>query len=116
MHSRTSPQWQRATLSAEEIISVLRADDSPESRTAVASLDSLIPAELNILGLEGLAKAAGLTPQRLWGLFCSASLMQGVVVVLASEFLAGMEDRPAGGHLSYPPSRRLHRHRHPRQH
>lgn len=115
MHSSTSPQWQRATLSAEEIIEVLRADDSPESRTAVASLDPLTPAQLNILGLEGLARAAGLTPLRLWELYCGASLMQGVVVVLAGEFLAGMKDRPAEGHISYPPSRRLQRHRHRRR-
>lgn len=114
MNSSTPPQWQRATFSAEEVIAVLRADDSPESRTAVASLDSLTPAELNILGLEGLAMVVGLTPRRLWGLFSGASLMQGAVVVPLGEFLAWADDKPAG-HGSYPPSRRLHRHLHPRQ-
>jgi hypothetical protein len=78
-----SPLLKKSGILPDEVIAVLRADESPESRKLAALYHSLTPANRNILGLEALSVAAGLTPRRLWELYNGASLEQGRAILIA---------------------------------
>ena len=68
--------FRRVGVKPERLIEVLQADSDPESVHLVGIWSSLTPAQRNILKLEGLALAAGMTPRRLWELYCGANMMQ----------------------------------------
>jgi hypothetical protein len=58
------------------LIEVLRADENEYSLKVVTLWDSLTRANQNLLGMEALSVAAGLTPRRLWELYSGASMVQ----------------------------------------
>ena len=68
--------FRRVGVNPERLIEVLQADSDPESVRLVGIWSGLTPAQRNILKLEGLALAAGMTPRRLWELYCGANMMQ----------------------------------------
>ena len=70
------PQLMRCNIRPDRVMEVLRGDSDPHSMQLVAFWDKLLPTSQKIIGLDGLAMAAGLTPRRLWELFCGANLMQ----------------------------------------
>jgi hypothetical protein len=76
--NQITPLLRKMGMLPSELIDVLRADDSPESRKIVAGWDLLTPANQKILGLEGLALAVDLTTRRLWELYNGANLVQGL--------------------------------------
>jgi hypothetical protein len=68
-----TPLLRQMGMLPSQLIEVLRADDSPESRKIVAGWDSLTPANREFLRLEGLVLAVDLTTQRLWELYNGAN-------------------------------------------
>src|SRR6185437_583176 len=75
-YPQIAPLLKECGINATRIIEVLRCDVDPLSHRAVELWDSLTPANRNLIGLEGLAVAAGLTPRRLWELYNGAKLMR----------------------------------------
>lgn len=71
-----TPLLQQCGIQPARIIEVLRADSDDASLAAVAVWDQWTPANRNILGLEALAMAAGMSPRRLWELYSGANMMQ----------------------------------------
>jgi hypothetical protein len=71
-----APLLKQCGILPARVIEVLRADQSDESKAIVARWDELTPASRNLLGLEPLAMSAGMTPRRLWEMYCGASMMQ----------------------------------------
>lgn len=76
-----SPQITRIILNQfgilpERVIEVLRADVEVESIKVVQLWDKMTPANRNYLGMEGLALGTGISPRRMWELYCGANLMQ----------------------------------------
>lgn len=60
----------------ERVIEVLSSDERPECREMVVAWFKLFKNDRRMLGLEGVAIIAGLTPLRVWELYASASLKQ----------------------------------------
>lgn len=58
------------------LIEILRCDDQAESQAFVKLWDSLTAPARSLAGVEALAIASGTTPQRLWGVFAAAVLVQ----------------------------------------
>lgn len=71
-----SPLLRQCGIHHERLIEVLRVDTDPDAAVVIGLWDALTPASRSLLGLEGLALAAKLTPRRLWEIYCGASLMQ----------------------------------------
>lgn len=70
------PLLKQCGLLPARIIEVLRADENDDSRSVVSVWDSMTRAERNILGMEAVAVAAGLTPRRLWEMYSGAAMVQ----------------------------------------
>lgn len=60
----------------ERLVEVLRCDSEPESLKFVKLWDKLTLEMRKLAGLEAIAMGSGITPRRLWELFCGARLMQ----------------------------------------
>lgn len=71
-----APLLKQCGILPTRVIEVLRADQEEGSLAAVKVWDSLTPANRNLLGLEALAMASGITPRRLWELYCGATMSQ----------------------------------------
>jgi len=71
-----APLLRQCSVLPERLIEVLRVDLDPASQTAVRAWDARTPAERRLLGLEGIALLAGMTPRRLWELYSGATMMQ----------------------------------------
>lgn len=71
-----APLLKQCGILPARVIEVLRADQDEISRSVVTLWDSLTPASRNLLGLEGLAVASGMSPRRLWELYNGANMMQ----------------------------------------
>jgi hypothetical protein len=70
------PLLRQCGIKPERVIEVLSADLEPDSMKLIQMWDDLLPRERVMLGLEGLALAVGISPRRLWELYCGANLMQ----------------------------------------
>lgn len=71
-----APLLKQCGILPARVIEVLRADEDEGSLAAVKLWDTLTPANRNLIGLEGLAMASGITPRRLWELYSGATMMQ----------------------------------------
>lgn len=71
-----APLLKQCGILPARVIEVLRADQDEGSLAAVRIWDTLTPANRNLLGLEALAMASGMTPRRLWELYCGATMSQ----------------------------------------
>jgi hypothetical protein len=71
-----APLMKQCGILPARLIEVLRADENGASQTVVALWDSLTRASQNILGVDALSVAAGLTPRRLWELYSGATMIQ----------------------------------------
>src|SRR5208282_1114998 len=58
------------------LVQILRCDDQPEAHAFVGLWDTLTPEYRSLAGVEALALGAGMTPRRLWEIFCGAALVQ----------------------------------------
>jgi hypothetical protein len=58
------------------LIEVLRADQDTESMKVVQLWDSMTTVNCSILGLEAIALGSGISPRRLWELYCGATMIQ----------------------------------------
>lgn len=76
-----APLLKQCGILPARVIEVLRADQDEASRAVVKLWDELTPANRNILGLEALAMATGITPRRLWEVYSGANMMQSREVV-----------------------------------
>jgi hypothetical protein len=75
------PLLKQCGISSARVIEVLRADTQTESIKVVQLWDSMTPANRNFLGMEGFALGTGISPRRLWELYCGAGLIQTKEVV-----------------------------------
>lgn len=77
----TSPQitplLRQNGIKNERLVEVLRCDITPEASRFVQLWDKLTPASRSLAGVEAIALGAGMTPRRLWEVFCGAALVQG---------------------------------------
>lgn len=107
-HPQITPLLKQCGILPARVIEVLRADHDEYSLAAVNLWDKLTPANRNLLGLEALAMAVGLTPRRLWELYSGATMMQtresiGVMIAnsLPSIMAVTLKDaKTKKGHLS----------------
>lgn len=70
------PLLRQNGITPDRLLTVLRCDTDPESLKFVQLWNSLTPASRSLAGVEAIAMGAGMTPRRLWELFCGASLVQ----------------------------------------
>ena len=70
------PVLKQSGIEPGRLVEVLRCDMEADSMKFVQLWDSQKPANRSIIRLEGLAVACGLTPRRLWELYCGATMMQ----------------------------------------
>lgn len=70
------PLLRQNAVRPEKLAEVLRCDVDPDSLKFVQLWDKLSPASRTLAGVEAIAMSAGMTPRRLWELFCGASLVQ----------------------------------------
>lgn len=73
---KIAPLLRQCGISAQRVMEVLSADTEPDSAKVCQLWDGLRPVDRGVLGMEGLALAAGLSPRRLWELYNGANLMQ----------------------------------------
>jgi hypothetical protein len=71
-----APLLRQCGILPQRVIEVLRSDLVVDSVKVVQLWDQLTPANRSLLGMEGLALGCGITPRRLWEVYCGASLMQ----------------------------------------
>ena len=71
-----APLLRQCGVLPERLIEVLRVDENTLSQTAVRVWERHTPAERRLLGLEGIALLASMTPRRLWELYSGATMMQ----------------------------------------
>src|SRR6516225_6365777 len=70
------PVLKQSGIEPSRLVEVLRCDMEADSMKFVQLWDSQKPANRSIVRLKGLAVACGLTPRRLWELYCGATMMQ----------------------------------------
>lgn len=76
IHPQISPLLKQCGIEVKRLVEVLQSDMDPDSMKFVQLWDSLKPPNRSLIGLEGLAIACGMTPRRLWELYCGATMIQ----------------------------------------
>lgn len=59
------------------LVEILSCDTTTEAAAFVKVWEELTPAGRSLAGVEAISIAAGMTPRRLWEVFCGAALVQG---------------------------------------
>lgn len=76
IHPQISPLLKQCGIDVKRLVEVLQSDMDPDSMKFVQLWDSLKPPNRSLIGLEALALACGMTPRRLWELYCGATMIQ----------------------------------------
>jgi len=76
IHPQISNLLKQCGIDSNRLVEVLRSDMDPESMKFVQLWDRLKPPNRSLVGLEALALASGITPRRLWELYCGATMIQ----------------------------------------
>ena len=74
---QVAPLFRQNGVTPQKLVEILRCDTAPESQKFVQVWDALTPAKRSCAGLEAMAMGAGISPRRLWEVFCGAALIQG---------------------------------------
>ena len=76
IHPQISPLLKQCGIEVKRLVEVLQSDMDPDSMKFVQLWESLKPPNRSLIGLEALALACGMTPRRLWELYCGATMIQ----------------------------------------